>query len=113
FWIGREMRKLDPCQYVGFRLYRDFSTGIIDQWMTHMIDTVHLLSGAKFPKSVVAHGGCYAWKDGRENGDCVQVALDYGGFLATYSCTLPHGARPGCPLLRPQTTPAFPHARPL
>jgi predicted dehydrogenase len=99
FLMGREMRKFDPHQYVEFRLYRDFSTGIIDQWMTHMIDTVHLLAGAKFPKSVTAHGGCFAWKDGRENGDCVQVALDYGGFLATYGCTLANGAGAGCRVL--------------
>jgi predicted dehydrogenase len=95
FLAGREMRKFDPHQYVEFRLYRDFSTGIIDQWMTHLIDTVHLLSGAKHPRSVVAHGGCYAWKDGRENGDCVQVGLDYPGFFANYSCTLASAAGRG------------------
>jgi predicted dehydrogenase len=95
FLMGREMRKFDPHQYCEFRLYRDFSTGIIDQWMTHLIDTVHLLSGAKHPKSVVAQGGCYAWKDGRENGDCVQVGLDYPGFFANYSCTLASAAGRG------------------
>ena len=47
------------------------------EWMTHLIDTVHMLTGATFPKAVSAHGGCYAWKDGRENGDCVHVLLDY------------------------------------
>ena len=52
-----------------FRLFHDFSTGIIDQWMTHHIDAVHMLTGATFPKSAVAHGGTYAWKDHRENGD--------------------------------------------
>src|SRR5262249_31141976 len=94
--MGRPMRKFDPHQYAEFRLYRDFSTGIIDQWMTHLIDTVHLLAGGTFPRSVVAQGGCYAWKDGRENGDTVQVSLDYPqGFLASYSCSLVNGAGSG------------------
>jgi predicted dehydrogenase len=97
FLAGRRMRTFDPHQYVEFRLYRDFSTGIIDQWMTHMVDTIHLLSGATYPRSVVAHGGCYAWKDGRENGDTVHVLLDYPqGFLAKYSCTLANGAGASC-----------------
>ncbi len=105
FLMGRPMRKFDPHQYGEFRLYRDFSTGIIDQWMTHLIDTVHLLAGGSFPRSVTAHGGCYAWKDGRENGDTVHVALDYPeGFLATYSCTLANGTGGGCRVLGRQGT---------
>jgi predicted dehydrogenase len=105
FLMGRPMRKFDPHQYVEFRLYRDFSTGIIDQWMTHLIDTVHLLTEARYPRSVVAHGGCYAWKDGRENGDCVQVLLEYPqGFMATYGCTLANGSGAGCRILGRQGT---------
>jgi len=93
FLLGRPMRKFDPHHYVEFRLYRDFSTGIIDQWMTHLVDTIHLLTGATYPRSAVAHGGCYAWKDGRENGDTVQVLLDYPqGFLGTYASTLTNAA---------------------
>jgi predicted dehydrogenase len=105
FLLGRPMRPFDPHQYVEFRLYRDFSTGIIDQWMTHLIDTVHLLTGARYPRSVVAHGGCYAWKDGRENGDTVQVLLDYPeGFLASYGCTLANASGAGCRILGRQGT---------
>ncbi len=52
FLMGRPLRPFDPRQYLEFRLFHDFSTGIIDQWMTHMIDAAHLLTGATFPKSV-------------------------------------------------------------
>jgi predicted dehydrogenase len=108
FLMGRPARKFDPHRYVEFRLYRDFSTGIIDQWMTHMIDTVHLLTGGTYPRSVVAHGGCYAWKDGRENGDCVHVLLDYPqGFLATYQCNLANGAGSACRVMGRQGTLEF------
>jgi predicted dehydrogenase len=88
FLLGRPERPFDPRQYLEFRLFHDFSTGIIDQWMTHMIDTVHMLTGARFPRSVVAHGGTYAWKDHRENGDTVHVTLEYPGFLCSYACSL-------------------------
>lgn len=90
--MGRSDLRFDPRRYAEFRLYRDYSTGIIDQWMTHMVDTIHMLTGATAPRSVTASGGTYAWKDGRENGDTVQVALDYGSFLATYGCTLVNGS---------------------
>ncbi len=103
--MGRPERKFDPRQYLEFRLFHDFSTGIIDQWMTHMIDTVHMLTGAKFPRSVVAHGGTYAWKDHRENGDTVSVLLEYPeGFLCSYSSTLASAFGSGCTILGRQGT---------
>ena len=37
--------------------------------MSHGIDLVHYLLDDQFPVSVVAHGGIYAWPDGRENPD--------------------------------------------
>jgi predicted dehydrogenase len=89
-WLmGKPDRPFDPRLYLEFRLFREFSSGIIDQWMSHGIDAVHMLTGAKVPRSVVAHGGTYAWKDGRENGDTVHVLLDYPeGFLCSYTTSL-------------------------
>ena len=34
-------RPFDPQLYFEFRLYKDFSSGIADQWMSHAIDLVH------------------------------------------------------------------------
>ncbi len=86
FLMDRPYRPWDPHQYMEWRLFRDFSTGIPDQWMSHMIDLVHWITGESFPKSVVAMGGVYVWKDGRENGDTFQALLEYPkGFLCSYS----------------------------
>lgn len=105
FLMGKPFRPFDPRQYLEFRLFHDFSTGIIDQWMTHMIDTVHMLTGATFPRSVAAHGGTYAWKDHRQNGDTVHVLLEYRpGFLATYSCTLANSFGSSCRIMGRQGT---------
>jgi predicted dehydrogenase len=90
-------RKFDPRIYCEFRLFREFSSGIIDQWMSHLIDAAHMLTSARFPKSVVAHGGTYVWKDYRENPDTISVVLDYPeGFLCTYSANLANAQGGGC-----------------
>jgi predicted dehydrogenase len=72
--------------YFEFRLYKDFSSGIPDQWMSHGIDLIHYFLDDHFPRSVVAHGGIFAWKDGRENPDTFHALLEYPkGFLVSYS----------------------------
>lgn len=86
FLMDKPYRVWDPHQYMEWRIYRDFSTGIPDQWMSHMIDLVHWITGESFPSSAVAMGGTYVWKDGRENGDTFQALLEYPkGFLCSYS----------------------------
>jgi len=78
-------RPFDPQLYFEFRLYREFSSGIADQWMSHGIDLVHYYMNEQPPRSVVAHGGVFAWHDGRENPDTFQVLVEYPTFLASFS----------------------------
>jgi predicted dehydrogenase len=86
-WLmTKPYRPFDPRLYFEFRLYREFSSGIPDQWMSHGIDLVHWFMGVSFPRSVVAHGGVFAWPDGRENADTFHALLEYPkGFLVSYS----------------------------
>lgn len=86
-WLmTKPYRPFDPQLYFEYRLYKDFSSGISDQWMSHGIDLVHYLLDEPFPKSVVAHGGVFAWHDGRENPDTFQALLEYPkGYLVSYS----------------------------
>jgi len=84
--LGKKYRPFDPRMYFEFRLYRDFSSGIADQWMSHGIDLVHYFLEDEFPRSVMASGGVFAWKDGRENPDTFQALLEYPkGFLVSYA----------------------------
>ncbi len=84
--LTKPHRPFDPQVYCEFRLYREFSSGIPDQWMSHAIDLVHWFMDDNFPRSVVAHGGIFAWPDGRENADTFQALLEYPkGFLVSYS----------------------------
>jgi predicted dehydrogenase len=83
--LGKPYRPFDPHVYLEFRLYKDYSSGIFDQWLSHGSDLVHLWTDETYPESVVANGGIYAWKDGRENPDTCVAAVTYPkGFLYTY-----------------------------
>ena len=84
--LTKPYRPFDPRVYFEFRLYKEFSSGIPDQWMSHGIDMVHYMLDDHFPTSVVAHGGVFTWHDGRENPDTFQALLEYPkGFLVSYS----------------------------
>ena len=41
--------------------------------MSHGIDLVHFFMNDQPPRSVMAHGGVFAWHDGRENPDTFQA----------------------------------------
>jgi len=93
-WLmNKPYRPFDPQLYFEYRLYRDFSSGIADQWMSHGIDLVHYFMDETFPESVVANGGIFAWHDGRENPDTFQALLTYPqGFLVSYSTSFGNDA---------------------
>ena len=103
FLMGKPHRPFDARVFRSFRLFREFSSGLIDQWMTHAIDVVHMLTGQMYPTSVMAHGGIYRYHDYRENPDTIDVALEYGQgekkFLVNYSATLGGKAGSGWRLL--------------
>lgn len=78
FLMNRPYEAFDPRKYLEYRLFWPYSSGIPGQWMSHQIDTVHWFSGLPHPRSVVANGGIYQWKDGRSNADTLTVVFDYG-----------------------------------
>ena len=89
----------DPRKYLEYRLFWPYSSGIPDQWMVHQIDTVHWFTDLPRPRSVVANGGVYLWKDGRTNWDTATIVFDYGplddptkGFQVTYSSRMTNSA---------------------
>ena len=92
FLLNRPFESFDPRKYLEFRLFWPYSSGQPGQWMSHQIDTVHWFSGLQHPRSVVANGGIYMWKDGRKNWDTMTAVFDYGpeddlasGFQVTFS----------------------------
>ncbi len=98
FQMNRPKEAWDPRKYLEFRLFWPYSSGLAGQWMSHQIDTVHWFSGLKSPRSVVANGGIYVWKDGRKNWDTVTAVFDYGpsndpasGFQVSFASRMHNG----------------------
>jgi predicted dehydrogenase len=93
-WLmNKPYQPFDPQLYFEFRLFKDFSSGIADQWMSHGIDLVHWFMDDPFPKSVLAHGGIYAWPDGRQNPDTFVAMCEYPkGFLVSFSTSFGNDA---------------------
>jgi predicted dehydrogenase len=96
--LNRPYESFDPRKYLEFRLFWPYSSGMPAQWMSHQIDTVHWFSGLKHPRSVVANGGIYMWKDGRRNWDTTTAVFDYGpqedrnsGFQVVFSSRMHNG----------------------
>jgi predicted dehydrogenase len=88
FLMQRPYRPWDADQYAGWYGYREFSRGPHTGFMAHFIDTVHFVTGAKYPSRAVALGGIYRWKDKRTAPDSIEVILEYEeGFLARYNTT--------------------------
>ena len=99
YCLGVIKDKFDARKYLEFRLFWPYSSGIPDQWLVHQIDTVHWFTGLPHPRSVVANGGIYLWKDGRQNWDTMTAVFDYGplddltkGFQVQYSSRFTNSA---------------------
>ncbi|MET0391547.1 MAG: Gfo/Idh/MocA family oxidoreductase [Chitinophagaceae bacterium] len=98
YLLNRPFETWDPRKYLEYRLFWPYSSGMPGQWMSHQIDTVHWFSGLKYPRSVVANGGIYMWKDGRRNWDTTTAVFDYGpadnkdsGFQVIFSSRMHNG----------------------
>ncbi|MBC7948529.1 MAG: Gfo/Idh/MocA family oxidoreductase [Chitinophagaceae bacterium] len=98
FLLNRPFEPWDARKYLEYRLFWPYSSGMPGQWMSHQIDTVHWFTGLKHPRSVVANGGIYKWKDGRRNWDTTTAVFDYGpdndkasGFQVTFSSRMHNG----------------------
>ena len=99
YLMNRPHAPFDARKYLEFRLFWPYSSGIPDQWLVHQIDTVHWFTGLPHPRSVVANGGIYLWKDGRQNWDTMTAVFDYGplddlskGFQVQYTSRFTNSA---------------------
>jgi hypothetical protein len=74
--------------YFEFRIFKDFSGGITDQWYSHGSGLVHFYLDTFIPDDTVANGGIFAWHDVRENPDTFQCLSTFTAQQVLYSyCT--------------------------
>jgi predicted dehydrogenase len=98
YLMNRPFESFDARKYLEYRLFWPYSSGMPGQWMSHQIDTVHWFSGLQHPRSVVANGGIYMWKDGRKNWDTTTAVFEYGpendpttGFQVVFTSRMHNG----------------------
>jgi len=79
-------------RFFRWRKWWDYGTGLSGDLLTHEFDSINTILKMGIPKSVIASGGVYTHKDGREVPDVMQVAMEYPhfgeGMTFMYSATL-------------------------
>jgi predicted dehydrogenase len=82
-WLGpATKRPFNPNRFhFNFRWYWDYAGGLMTDWGVHLIDYALLGMDAKFPKSVVASGGKFAYPDGpEETPDTLAAIYEFDGY---------------------------------
>ena len=90
-WIGSTPKvPFSIDRYYNWQKWFAYDSGVIGQLFTHEYDSVNQLLHIGIPKSVVASGGIYYWKDNREIPDSLHVVFEYPNHDLTllYSANL-------------------------
>ncbi len=89
---GRIQGGFDARKLRQWQLFHDTTNGIAGLWMCHFIDLAAWFLKQPYPKGVVAAGGVYLWKDGRETSDVFHALVEYEDCLVTFAMSLTNSA---------------------
>tara|TARA_Y100001001_G_scaffold48143_1_gene44028 strand:- start:8919 stop:10103 length:1185 start_codon:yes stop_codon:yes gene_type:complete len=71
---------------INWRMYREFSGGLLAELCSHQLDFANWVMGA-MPEKVMGIGGIDYWKDGRETYDNIHLIYSYPeGVRASFTC---------------------------
>ena len=71
---------------INWRMYREYSGGLVAELCSHQIDFVNWVTDST-PNKVMGIGGIDYWKDGRETYDNIHLLYDYpNGIKAKFTC---------------------------
>jgi predicted dehydrogenase len=84
-------------RFFRWRCWYDYGTGLSGDLLSHEYDGVNQILKVGIPKSAVASGGIYFFKDGRDVPDVFQAVYEYPDrdLTVMYSATLANGAYRG------------------
>jgi len=97
-WLGsRPYKPFTTDRYYNWTKWFDYDMGMIGQLFTHEFDAVNQLLRIGIPKSAVASGGIYYWKDNREIPDVLHATFEYPEkeMTLTYSANLASSRQKG------------------
>ncbi len=97
FLGGGPRRPFSLERFFRWRLWFDYGTGLSGDLFTHEYDALNMILDLGIPKSAVASGGVYYYKDGREVPDVYNVVYEYPDKDLTliYSATLASNTKRG------------------
>ena len=76
---------------INWRMYREFSGGLIAELCSHQIDFINWVTQSH-PAKFSGFGGIDYWKDGRETFDNIHLLCEYpDGLDASFTCTTTNG----------------------
>jgi len=80
-------------RFFRWRCWFDYGTGLSGDLLSHEYDAANQILDLGIPKSAVASGGVYFFKDGRDVPDVFQAVLEYPDrdLTLVYSATLANG----------------------
>lgn len=86
----------DPAleRQINWRMYREYSGGLVAELCSHQIDFTNWLLNAS-PAKITGFGGIDYWKDGRETYDNVHLLMEYPGGVKASFTALTTNAREG------------------
>lgn len=77
-WLGpAKKRPWEPGRFFAFRSFWDYSGGIGTDFLPHILTPLVRAMDLGMPRRVVASGGLYSWKDGREVPDIYNLVIEY------------------------------------
>jgi predicted dehydrogenase len=93
YLFNRPKQPFDPRLLLRWHLFKLCTNGLSGLWMSHYVDAVHLLLGATYPASAVAHGGTFVWNKDRQHADTFHALLQYPeNFLMSWGMGLGNSA---------------------
>lgn len=90
-WLGASPAvPFDIERFYNWTKYWEYATGLSGQLFSHEYDAVNQILGLGIPKSCVASGGIYFYKDGREIPDIFHAVFEFPDrdLTLTYSASL-------------------------
>ena len=88
-WLGSSPKlPFDPKRFFRWRCWWEYSGGVTTDLWVHQFTTFHEIMDVKGPRSAVAQGGIYRWKDGRTCPDLMTAVFEYPDCLLEITANL-------------------------
>ncbi len=70
--------------HYNFRYYWDYAGGLMADWGVHMLDFALFGMDAKYPKTIAAIGGDFAYHDARQTPDTLNVLYEFDDYAISW-----------------------------